>query len=192
MHSLTRLLRSVILAGAFGGISEAFSALGGRVQEAFSNLFSGIGEFIVGMAQGFIAAGYNIIMYIVQGMQSAAGAVGDAIGGILGFLSQFLPHSPAEIGPLSKLPDFGAYLVEPLRATLPDAQAASAEIAEAIAMPAAQPASMGGGTNIGYQDNSAPVSIDSINASSDYPIEKIMADIAAMQAQKRTQRGYGI
>lgn len=178
------------LVGSFSLIAEAFSALGGRVQEAFSNLFTGISEFIVGLAQGFISAGYNIIMYIVQGMQSAAGAVGDAIGNIFNIIGQFIPHSPAETGPLSQLPNFGAYFVDPLLATVPAVEAASVQVAEAVAMPAAQPASMSGGTNIGSQDNSSTIDIGSINASSDYPIDKIMADIAAMQAQKRTQRGY--
>lgn len=179
-----------LLAGSFSLISEAFMALGGRVQEAFSNLFTGISEFIVGLAQGFISAGYNIIMYIVQGMQSAAGAIGDTIGNIFNIIGQFIPHSPAETGPLSQLPNFGAYFVDPLLATVPAVEAASVQVAEAVAMPAAQPASMSSGTQIGYQDNSAPIDIGSINASSDYPIDKIMADIAAMQAQKRTQRGY--
>lgn len=178
------------LVGSFSLIAEAFSVLGGRVQEAFSNLFTGISEFIVGLAQGFVSAGYNIIMYIVQGMQSAAGAIGDTIGNIFGIIGQFIPHSPAETGPLSQLPNFGAYFVDPLLATVPAVEAASVQVAEAVAMPAAQPASMSGGTQIGYQDNSAPIDIGSINASSDYPIDKIMADIAAMQAQKRTQRGY--
>ena len=178
------------LVGSFSIIAEAFMALGGRVQEAFSNLFTGISEFIVGLAQGFISAGYNIIMYIVQGMQSAAGAIGDTIGNIFGIIGQFIPHSPAETGPLSQLPNFGAYFVDPLLATVPAVEAASVQVAEAVAMPAAQPASMSGGTQIGYQDNSAPIDIGSINASSDYPIDKIMADIAAMQAQRRTQRGY--
>lgn len=178
------------LVGSFSTIAEAFTALGGRVQEAFSNLFTGISEFIVGLAQGFISAGYNIIMYIVQGMQSAAGAVAGAIGDIFGLIGQFIPHSPAETGPLSQLPNFGAYFVDPLLATVPAVEAASVQVAEAVAMPAAQPASMSSGTQIGYQDNSAPIDIGSINASSDYPIEKIMADIAGMQAQRRTQRGY--
>jgi TP901 family phage tail tape measure protein len=178
------------LVGSFSIIAEAFMALGGRVQEAFSNLFTGISEFIVGLAQGFISAGYNIIMYIVQGMQSAAGAVAGAIGDIFGLIGQFIPHSPAETGPLSQLPNFGAYFVDPLLATVPAVEAASVQVAEAVVMPAAQPASMSGGTNIGSQDNSSTIDIGSINASSDYPIDKIMADIAAMQAQRRTQRGY--
>ena len=178
------------LGGSFSLISEAFSALGGRVQDAFSNLFTGISEFIVGLAQGFISAGYNIIMYIVQGMQSAAGKIGDTIANIFGIIGQFIPHSPAETGPLSQLPNFGAYFVDPLLATVPAVEAASVQVAEAVTLPAAQPASMSGGTNIGYQDNSAPIDIGSINASSDYPIDKIMADIAGMQAQRRTQRGY--
>ena len=180
-----------ILSGSFSLIAEAFSALGGRVQEAFSNLFTGISEFIVGLAQGFTAAGYNIIMYIVQGMQSAAGAVGDAIGGIIGIIKPFIDFgSPAKEGPLSEYPKWGAYFADGITAAIPAVEAASVQVAEAVAMPAAQPASMSGGTNIGSQDNSSTIDIGSINASSDYPIDRIMADIAAMQAQRRTQRGY--
>ena len=179
-----------ILQEKFGLISEAFGLLRDRVQEAFSNLWNGMTDFIAGVAEAFIASGKNIIMFIVQGMVSAKDAVGNAIGDVLGFLNQFIPHSPAETGPLSQLPNFGAYFVDPLLATVPAVEAASVQVAEAVAMPAAQPASMSGGTQIGYQDYSAPIDIGNINASSDYPIDKIMADIAAMQAQKRAQRGY--
>jgi TP901 family phage tail tape measure protein len=178
------------LTNTFSTISEAFSALGGNVQTAFTNLFTGISDFIVGLAQGFIAAGYNIIMYIVQGMQSAAGAIASTIGNIFNIIGQFIPHSPAETGPLSQLPNFGAYFVDPLLATVPAVQAASLQVAEAAAAPVAQPASVSCGTSIGYQDNSAPIDIGSINASSDYSITDIMAEIATMQAQRRTQRGY--
>ncbi len=178
------------LSASFGDITTAFSALGGSVQGAFTALFTGISDFIVGLAQGFIAAGYNIIMYIVQGMQSAAGAIGDTIGNIFNIIGQFIPHSPAETGPLSQLPNFSAYFVDPLLATVPAVEAASVQVAEAVAMPAAQPASMSSGTQIGYQDNSAPISIDSINASSDYNIQQIYADISAIQAQRNRQKGY--
>ncbi|PWR74805.1 phage tail tape measure protein [Methanospirillum stamsii] len=177
------------LTSSFGTITSAFSALGGSVQQAFTALFTGISDFIVTMGQGFIAAGYNIIMYIVQGMQSAAGAIASTIGNIFNIIGQFIPHSPAETGPLSQLPNFGAYFVDPLLATVPAVQAASLQVAEAAAAPVAQPASISGGTQIGYQDNSAPIDIGSITASKDYSITDIMAEIATMQAQKRAQRG---
>ena len=157
------------------------------MQGAFTSLFTGISDFIVGLAQGFISAGYNIIMYIVQGMQSAAGAIGSTISNIFGILSQYIPHSPAETGPLSQLPNFSAYLVDPLLATVPAVQAASLQVAEAATMPAAQPASLSSSTSSTTMDNS--VSIGNVNASKDYSITDIMAEIATMQAQKRTQRG---
>lgn len=175
------------LTGSFGTITSAFSALGGSVQQAFTALFTGISDFIVTMGQGFIAAGYNIIMYIVQGMQSAAGAVADTIGNIFNIIGQFIPHSPAETGPLSQLPNFGAYFVDPLLATVPAVQAASLQVAEAAAAPVAQPASMSSSTSTTTMDNS--VSIGNVNASQDYSITDIMAEIATMQALKRTQKG---
>lgn len=175
------------LAASFGDITTAFAALGGSVQEAFSNLFTGISEFIVGLAQGFISAGYNIIMYIVQGMQSAAGSIASTVGDIFGIISDFIPHSPAKEGPLSVLPNFSAYLVDPLLATVPQVQAASLEVAAAATMPVSQPAAASTNTTTTTNDNS--VSIGNINASKDYSITDIIAEIAAMQALKRTQRG---
>ena len=175
------------LGSGFADITTAFSALGGSVQTAFSNLFAGISEFIVGLAQGFISAGYNIIMYIVHGMQSAAGAVGSAISGILGIIGQYIPHSPAETGPLSQLPNFQAYFVDPLLATVPQVQAASLEVAAAATMPAAAAETTTNSTSTTTTDNS--VSIGNVNASKDYSISDIMAEIATMQALKRTQRG---
>lgn len=175
------------LATSFGDITTAFSALGGSVQGAFTSLFTGISDFIVGLAQGFVTAGYNIIMYIVQGMQSAAGAIGSTISNIFGILSQYIPHSPAETGPLSQLPNFSAYLVDPLLATVPAVQAASLQVAEAATMPVAQPASLSSSTS-STTTNDNSMSVGTINAK-EQSITDIMAQIAAVQAQKRTQRG---
>ena len=175
------------LAGAFTDITTAFGALGTSVQEAFGNLFYGIGEFIGGLAQGFISAGYNIIMYIVQGMQSATSGITDAIGNIFGFLADFIPHSPAKTGPLAELPNFSAYFVDPLLATIPAVQAASSQVAAAAVMPVAQPAAVSTNTSTVSDDHS--VSIGNVNASKDYSITDIMAEIATMQALKRAQRG---
>jgi hypothetical protein len=127
-------------------------------------------------------------MYIVQGMQSAASAVTGAIGSIFGLISQFIPHSPAQTGPLAELPNFSSYFVDPLLAVTPQVQAASLQVAAAAVMPVAQPAAVSSSTSSVVDDHS--VSIGNVNASRDYPITSIMSDIAAMQAQKRTQRGY--
>jgi len=175
------------LGSAFSDITTAFSALGGSVQQAFTSLFTGISDFIVGLAQGFVSAGYNIIMFIVQGMQSAAGAVGSAISGILGIIGQYIPHSPAETGPLSQLPNFQAYFVDPLLAVTPAVQSAAVQVAAAATLPAAAAETTTNSTSTTTTDNS--VSIGNVNASKDYSISDIMTEIASMQALKRTQRG---
>lgn len=175
------------LASAFKDIVTAFSALGGSVQGAFSDLFKGISDFIVGLAQGFVSAGYNIIMFIVQGMQQAAGKVSETILNILGGLAKFLPHSPAEEGPLSVLPNFQAYFVDPLLAVTPAVQSAAVQVAAAATLPAAAAETTTNSTSTVTTDNS--VSIGNVNASKDYSISDIMAEIATMQALKRTQRG---
>ncbi len=177
------------LMGAFTDITTAFSALGGSVQTAFSTLFTGIGDYIVGLAQGFISAGYNIIMFIVQGMQSAAGVVGSTISGIFGIIGQFIPHSPAETGPLSVLPNFGAYFVDPLLAITPQVQAASLQVAAAVTMPAAQPASIGGGGTQTSTSIDNGLSVGTINAK-EQSISDIMAELAITQEAQRKQKGY--
>jgi len=66
---------------------------------------------------------------------------------------------------------------------------ATTEIAANTTPIAAQPVMVGGGgTSIGAIDNS--LSIGNVNASSDYNIQQIYADISALQAQKRKQKGY--
>lgn len=180
-----------ILGEKFALISEAFTILKDKVQGTFENLWNGMTEFIGGLWKGFWSAGASIIKWLVDGMISAKETIGGAIGSIFGFLAEFVPHSPAERGPLSVLPNFGAYFVDPLLAVTPQVTEAATQVAEAATMPVSQPEALatgGGGMNIGTQDNS--LSIGNVNASKDYPIEAIMADIAVMQAQKRTQRGY--
>jgi TP901 family phage tail tape measure protein len=177
------------LMGAFTDITTAFSALGGSVQTAFSTLFSGIGDYIVGLAQGFISAGYNIIMFIVQGMQSAAGAVGSMIGNIFGIIGQYIPHSPAETGPLSVLPNFAGYFVDPLLAITPQVQAASLQVAAAVTMPSAQPAAIGGGGTTSSTSIDNGLSVGTINAK-EQSISDIMAELAITQEAQRKQKGY--
>ncbi len=189
--SISGALSSVpgLLSNTFADISSAFSFLGSEVQTAFSSVFTGISDYIVNLAQGFISAGYNIIMYIVQGMQSAAGSVGSAISDVLSTIWNFLPHSPALEGPLSKLPDFSSYFTQGLEASIPAVQNASMEVMANI-LPSAQPAAMGTGTSIGSQDNSASISIGNINASKDYSVSDMMTDFASSIAAKRKQKGY--
>lgn len=176
------------LLNVFNDISTAFSALGGSVQEAFTNLFTGIGSFIESMAQGFVAMGYNIIMYLIQGMQSAASGVTSTIGGIAGVIADFLQmHSPAKEGPLSVPFNIGQSVAGSLLEAIPQVQAASLEVAAAATMPVSQPAAASTNTTTTTNDNS--VSIGNVNASKDYSITDIMAEIATMQAQKRAQRG---
>jgi hypothetical protein len=177
------------LTGVFTDITTAFSALGGSVQTAFSTLFSGIGDYIVGLAQGFISAGYNIIMFIVQGMQSAAGAVGSMIGNIFGIIGQYIPHSPAETGPLSVLPNFAGYFVDPLLAITPQVQAASLQVAAAVTMPSAQPAAIGGGGTTSSTSIDNGLSVGTINAK-EQSISDIMAELAITQEAQRKQKGY--
>ncbi|WP_188760933.1 hypothetical protein [Cnuibacter physcomitrellae] len=89
------------LAGIWNGITS-------YITNAFSgliNTLSGVMQSIIGTISGFVSqafsAGKSIVDGIANGIRSAINAVKDAIGGVMQAIANFLPHSPAKVGPLS-------------------------------------------------------------------------------------------
>jgi len=107
-------------------ISNTFSNVGSWFSEKFndaangiSNAFSNVGSFFSGVwdtiSNGFSALnpfswGSDLINGIADGIQSAIGAVTDAVGNVAGVISDWLHFSRPDIGPLKEyekwMPDF--------------------------------------------------------------------------------------
>ena len=92
--------------------------------------------------------GKRIILTLVDGIKSAAGAVVDAVKGVFGKVAKFLPFSDAEKGPLRHLTAHGRAFVETLAAGMDDAMPLSVAVTQALAGPlpvGPSPAQTGGG-----------------------------------------------
>ena len=81
---------------AGSAVMEAAPALWQSVQNVFGNVMA----FIVSIPGRMFEAGKNIIMSITDGILSVATAPLDAISGIVSGIRDFLPFSPAKVGPL--------------------------------------------------------------------------------------------
>lgn len=76
--------------GAVGRMVSFVRGIPGRILRALGNL----GSLLYN-------AGRNVIQGLINGIKSMFGAVGGAIGNIVGFIRDHLPFSPAKVGPLS-------------------------------------------------------------------------------------------
>ncbi len=62
----------------------------------------------------FKNAGKAIIQALKDGVEEKIQSVKDSINGLLSWIDKHMPHSPAEEGPLSRLPNFSEYISSPL------------------------------------------------------------------------------
>jgi phage-related protein len=78
------------------------------------------------MATSFYNAGRGFIEQMVKGIQSMIGKVLDTIGNVAKKVRDFLPFSPAKVGPLSDLNklDFGGPIEDSINNALPRVQGA--------------------------------------------------------------------
>jgi hypothetical protein len=98
---LIRMLPELIKAG----ITLVVSLIKGLV-EAIPQIIAALPQIIDAIVSGFaevdwLSLGAEIIQGIIDGFFSMVGAVGDAIGSVVGGILDFFPHSPAKKGPLS-------------------------------------------------------------------------------------------
>lgn len=94
------------------GIINWFAKLPGEAMSAVSGLASQLMGFFGNLANEAMNAGANIIRQLAAGIMSAIGAVGNAIGSVVNFISSHLPHSPAKIGPLKDLEYQGGQIID--------------------------------------------------------------------------------
>lgn len=71
--------------------------------EALAQVFGGIWDFFADMAQSFFEAGANLVKMIGDGIWSAVSYPVEAIKGVVSSVRDYLPFSPAKVGPLSDL-----------------------------------------------------------------------------------------
>lgn len=91
--------------GAYTAVTSTVSNIYTAIADGFNNAVS----FVTGLGQTFYDAGRGLIEQMIGGITSMVGQVTDTISSVAGKVRDFLPFSPAKVGPLSDLDhlDFG-------------------------------------------------------------------------------------
>ena len=131
--------------GLFSGIGGAFQGMAGQIQGIFSQLMSALLTLINSTAGGFYAAGMTIITSIVNGIIAGAGGIVTAIAGALQQVRDLFPFSPAKQGPLAQVPNWSAYMTEPIAKEIAPATKAATSVAGGIAAAAPGGSAAGAG-----------------------------------------------
>ena len=111
------------------GIQLVISLITGLVQ-AIPQIIEMLPQIVKAIWDGFAnvdwgSLGMQIINGLIDGLKSMTGPIGDAMGGVVDFISGFFPHSPAKRGPLSgagwtKLRQSGASMFDQFNAGAQD------------------------------------------------------------------------
>ena len=181
-----------IVQGLFSGIAGAFYGMAGQIQGVFSQMMNALMGLINSTAGGFRAAGMNIITSMVNGIVAAAGGIVTAIGNTLQQVRALFPFSPAKEGPLAQVPNWSAYMTEPIAKEVGPATKAAASVAGGIAgvAPAAAAsgsagkASSGGGDTITIAPGAIVINGAGQNA------DEIANMVIQKFSQARAQKGY--
>ncbi|WP_067725375.1 phage tail protein [Oceanobacillus damuensis] len=103
---------SNLISRVLGFFRNMGSGIRSAVRGIFTNIkstFSDILSFVTGLGSSFLSAGKGLIDQMAKGIKEAATKVIDSVKDIAGSVRDFLPFSPAKVGPLSDLDklDFG-------------------------------------------------------------------------------------
>jgi len=176
-------------AGLGGSISGALSTAGGAITGWFGGLWNTItGEASTYLSSGMQAAGVSLINALVQGIVGGIEILRQAVGTIAGIIGGFFPHSPAEEGPLREMPNWSAYVVDPLTEAGSQAKGAASAVAGEIAS-AAPGVGTGAAAGGGGGGDTWNVTVNA-TLSQDYTAGDMLDDIAAKNRGDRIARGY--
>ncbi|MCK0471391.1 hypothetical protein [Halalkalibacter sp. APA_J-10(15)] len=112
---------SNILSNVVNGVKSRFTAVKNAVKkgiEAALNIVKGLGK-------SFLNAGKGLIDQVVKGITGAIGKVKEAVGNVASTIRNFLPFSPAKVGPLSDLDklDFQGPITDSISKGMPRVEA---------------------------------------------------------------------
>lgn len=131
---IIKIISSVVKGGFKAMVSVVEGILSG-IAGIFTGSFDKALAVVTGFGQKFKDAGEALIDMIASGISGAVGKVTDAIGSVVGKVRDFLPFSPAKVGPLSDLDklNFGGTISTGIYNGERDVQNAMADI---LAIPA--------------------------------------------------------
>ncbi|QKS71657.1 phage tail tape measure protein [Paenalkalicoccus suaedae] len=114
--SVTGAIRNTV-SSVFNALSGIVSSAMNGVRNAVSSGLTGALNVVKNMGESFRAAGRGLIEMMAAGIKAAVGVVTSAIGDVVGKVRDFLPFSPAKVGPLSDLDklDFAGPIMDSIK-----------------------------------------------------------------------------
>ncbi|WP_438316555.1 phage tail protein [Sporosarcina sp. FA9] len=118
-------------------VGDQFQEIVRKVKEKMDNVLTAISggfsdalSFIKGVGTDFFNAGANIIGMVADGIKSAVGKVTGAISNVMSKVRDFLPFSPAKVGPLKTLNklDFGGPISDSIEDAIPEVSGMMAKL----------------------------------------------------------------
>lgn len=147
---------SSVTNGIRNTISSIFNSLQGIVSSAFSGVRNAVSNgmnaaynAVTNMLSRFRDAGRRIVTSIADGIRNAVGSVTSAISSVTSRVRDFLPFSPAKVGPLRDLNklDFEGPIEDSIKLALPNIQGLMANMLQIPPLASDVPGSGGAGSN---------------------------------------------
>lgn len=110
---------------------DMVAAIKNKTADIISAIDSIVTE-IKGKVTDFKNAGKAIIQALKDGIEDKIQGVKDSINGLLTWVDEHMPHSPAEKGPLSRLPNFSSYITTPLKKSVAEASSTAKSAGSSI------------------------------------------------------------
>jgi hypothetical protein len=188
-----KLIFDLVFNTIMGIVSAFLKLLQGNWRGALSDLkgiaqnnFDAIISFIKGLGTTFFNAGKGLIEMMAKGIKNAAGKVLKEVKDLAGKARDFLPFSPAKVGPLSDLDklDFGNPIADSLSKATPTIQSMMGEL---LSLPDIHANSVI--SEDGSNSNLAPINIE-LNYQGNNPEDAYhMLDILKRELHKDYSRG---
>lgn len=101
--TLISLIPTLLTAGIelFKALILAIPEIIPQLKDTLTSMGPAMVDALLALGPSLLDAGGAIIQAFIQGISDAIPLVGDAIGGLMDFVGDFFPHSPAKRGPLS-------------------------------------------------------------------------------------------
>ncbi len=125
--SVTSVLSGILssVKSTFSNIISAITSAMSKVGSAVKSGFNSALNVVKGLGSSFYNAGRGLIEQMIGGISSMAGAVADKVSSVVSKVRDFLPFSPAKVGPLSDLDklDFGGPISDSIDKAFPKVSA---------------------------------------------------------------------
>ena len=140
-------------------IKGDWSGAWNTIKETFMKVFNNISSFITGFQTVFLDAGKGFINALIDGIKSGVTNLTDTVKGVAKKIREFLPFSPAKVGPLSDLDklDFAGPISTAIKGGVPDVQASMNSMLQVPDVNPSVTADMGGGTTVIMQLDSKTI-----------------------------------